>query len=153
MVIESKVKLTADQKRAMALAREGKRHTLYYGGSRSGKTFLIVLIIIIRALKYPKSRHLIYRPRLKDAIQSIWLETILAVIDQFPGLARYLKANETRHVLEFPNGSEIWVAGVDDARSEDSVRGKEYATIYHNEASQIPYLTAWKVRTRLASVS
>lgn len=116
----------------------------------SGKTFLIVLLIVIRALKYPKSRHLIYRLRLKDAIQSIWLETIPAVIDQFPGLARYLKANETRHVLEFPNGSEIWVAGVDDARSEDSVLGKEYATIYHNEASQIPYLTAWKVRTRLA---
>ena len=34
MVIESKVKLTADQQRAMALVREGKRHTLFYGGSR-----------------------------------------------------------------------------------------------------------------------
>ena len=64
MVIESKVKLTADQQRAMALVREGKRHTLFYGGSRSGKTFLIVLLIVIRALKYPKSRHLIYRLRL-----------------------------------------------------------------------------------------
>lgn len=150
MIIQSQVKLTEDQKRAMALVKQGKRHTLFYGGSRSGKTFLIVLIIIIRALKYPGSRHLIYRLRLKDAIQSIWLETIPAVISQFPGLARYLKANETRHVLEFPNGAEIWVSGVDDARSEDSVLGKEYVTIYHNEASQIPYLTAWKVRTRLA---
>jgi len=134
----------------MALVKEGRRHTLLYGGSRSGKTFLLVLVILIRALKYPGSRHLIYRLRLKDAIQSIWLETLPKVISMYQGLAPLVKMNETRHVMEFPNGAEIWVAGVDDARSEDSVLGKEYATIYHNEASQIPYLTAWKVRTRLA---
>lgn len=134
----------------MARIREGRRHTLLYGGSRSGKTYLIVLCIVIRALYYPGSRHLIYRLRLKDAIQSIWLETLPKVIASFRGLGGIVKANETRHVMEFPNGSEIWVAGVDDARSEDSVLGKEYATIYPNEASQIPYLTAWKVRTRLA---
>jgi hypothetical protein len=150
MVIESRVKLTADQERAMALVKQGRRHTLLYGGSRSGKTFLIVLVIVLRALRFPGSRHLIYRLRLKDAIQSIWLETLPRVLDLFPGLRKVLRSNETRHVLEFPNGSEIWVAGVDDARSEDSVLGKEYATIYANEASQIPYLTHWKVRTRLA---
>lgn len=150
MTIQSQVKLTADQTAAMALIKQGKRHTALYGGSRSGKTFLIVLVIVLRALLFPGSRHLIYRLRLKDAIQSIWLETLPRVLSFFPGIGRILSANETRHVMEFANGSEIWVAGVDDARSEDSVLGKEYATIYHNEASQIPYLTAWKVRTRLA---
>lgn len=150
MTIESTVKLTADQTKAMALIREGKRHTSLFGGSRSGKTALLVLCIVTRALMFPGSRHLIYRLRLKDAIQSIWLETLPKVISWFPGLAVLVKMNETRHVMEFPNGSEIWVAGVDDTRSEDSVLGKEYATIYANEASQIPYLTVWKVRTRLA---
>jgi hypothetical protein len=150
MTIQSTVKLTDDQEKAMALIREGKRHTLLYGGSRSGKTFLIVLCIVLRALIFPGSRHLIYRLRLKDAIQSIWLETLPKVIACFPGLSRFVRGNETRHVLEFPNGSEIWVAGVDDARSEDSVLGKEYVTVYANEASQIPFLTMWKVRTRLA---
>lgn len=134
----------------MALVRQGKRHTLLYGGSRSGKTFLIVLVIVIRALMYPGSRHLIYRLRLKDAIQSIWLETLPKVLSLYPGIQSKVTLNETRHVASFVNGSEIWIAGVDDARSEDSVLGKEYATIYHNEASQIPFLTAWKVRTRLA---
>lgn len=150
MTVNSSIKLTDDQENAMALIREGKRHTLLYGGSRSGKTFLIVLCIVLRALIYPGSRHLIYRLRLKDAIQSIWLETLPKVLSCFIGLSRYVSANETRHVMEFPNGSEIWVAGVDDARSEDSVLGKEYVTVYANEASQIPYLTMWKVRTRLA---
>jgi len=134
----------------MALVKEGKRHTLLYGGSRSGKTFLLVLVIVMRALMYPGSRHLIYRLRLKDAIQSIWLETLPKVLSLLPGIQSKITMNETRHVATFPNQSEIWIAGVDDARSEDSVLGKEYATVYHNEASQIPFLTAWKVRTRLA---
>ena len=142
--------MTDDQKKAMALIRQGKRHTLLYGGSRSGKTFLIVLCIVIRALMYPGSRHLIYRLRLKDAIQSIWMETLPKVIQLYSRLGGLVKMNETRHVAEFPNGAEIWVCGVDDSRSEDSVLGKEYATIYANEASQIPFMTAWKVRTRLA---
>jgi len=150
LVVESSVTLTDDQKKAMALIREGKRHTLLYGGSRSGKTFLIMLCIVIRALMYPESRHLVYRLRLKDAIQSLWMETLPKVIALYKGLGGMVKMNETRHVAEFPNGAEIWVAGVDDARSEDSVLGKEYATIYANEASQIPFMTAWKVRTRLA---
>ena len=113
MTIQSTCKLTGDQEKAMALIREGKRHTLLYGGSRSGKTFLIVLCIVLRALIFPGSRHLIYRLRLKDAIQSIWLETLPKVLECFPGLSRFVRGNETRHVLEFPNGSEIWVAGVD----------------------------------------
>lgn len=150
MTVQSTVKLTDDQQKAMALVKQGRRHTLFYGGSRSGKTFFIVLVIVLRALMFGGSRHLIYRLRLKDAIQSIWLETLPKVISLFKGLALLVKMNETRHVMEFPNGSEIWVSGVDDERSEDSVLGKEYATIYHNEASQIPYMTAWKVRTRLA---
>lgn len=150
MVIESKIKLTEDQDGAMSLVKKGKRHTLLYGGSRSGKTFLIVYVIVLRALLFKGSRHLIYRLRLKDAIQSIWLETLPKVIELIPGLSKLCEGNETRHVLTFKNGSEIWVAGVDDARNEDSVLGKEYATVYANEASQIPYLTRWKVQTRLA---
>ena len=149
-MIESQIKLTEDQQSALAIIRQGRRHTLAYGGSRSGKTFEIVYIIVLRALMFPQSRHLIYRLRLKDAIESIWLETLPKVISLFPGLGERMTANETRHVMTFMNGSEIWVAGVDDTRNADSVLGKEYATIYANEASQIPYMTAWKVRTRLA---
>ena len=146
--VRCSVTLTEDQTRALALIQEGRCHTLLYGGSRSGKTFLLVYAIVLRALLYPGSRHLLYRLRLKDAIDSLWLETLPRVIGLFPGLT--VKTNETRHVMLFPTGSEVWVGGVDDKRNADSVLGKEYATVYANEASQIPYLTAWKVRTRLA---
>lgn len=149
-MITSSARLTLDQSRALAEVRKGKRHSLFYGGARSGKTFLVVYLIVLRALMYGGSRHLIYRLHLTDAINSIWLETLPKVIALFSGLSQKITQNETKHIVFFPNGSEIWVAGVDDSRNADSVLGKEYVTIYANEASQIPYLTAWKVRTRLA---
>ena len=42
MTIESNIVLTDDQKKAMALIKQGKRHTLLYGGSRcvSGDTII-----------------------------------------------------------------------------------------------------------------
>lgn len=150
MTVQCSIKLTEDQERALSLIREGKRHTLLYGGSRSGKTHLFVYLIILRALLYAGSRHLIYRLHLADVVNSIWLETLPRVLDTFQGIGKHLKYNETRHVLTLANNSEVWMAGVDDTRNADSVLGKEYATIYANEASQIPYLTHWKVRTRLA---
>ena len=149
-MIECSIRLTEDQEKALAVIRQGKRHTLLYGGSRSGKTFLLVYVIVLRALLYAGSRHLIYRLHLTDVVSSIWLETLPKVVEKFTGLGPKLKYNETRHILFFPNHSEVWLSGVDDTRNADAVLGKEYATTYANEASQIPYLTNWKVRTRLA---
>lgn len=149
-MIDCSVRLTPDQGRALDVIRKGKRHTLIYGGSRSGKTFLIVYIIILRCLLFAASRHLIYRLHLKSVVNSIWLETMPKVLSYFPGLSNKLSYNETRHVVTFPNKSEIWLYGVDDAQSKEDVLGKEYVTIYNNEATQTPYLTAWQVRTRLA---
>jgi len=144
------IRLTDDQSRALAVVQMARPYTLFYGGSRSGKTFLVVYLIVLRALKYPGSRHLIYRLRQTDAVNSIWLETLPKVMQLMGLSSKVYSTNETRHVMTFANKSEIWVGGVDDSRNADSILGKEYVTIYHNEASQIPYLTAWKVRTRLA---
>jgi hypothetical protein len=149
-LINCSIRLTEDQEKALAVIKQGKRHTLLYGGSRSGKTFLLVYVVVLRALIFAGSRHLIYRLHLTDVVSSIWLETLPKVIEKFDGLGPRLKFNETRHILFFPNHSEIWVSGVDDTRNADAVLGKEYVTIYPNEASQIPYLSNWKVRTRLA---
>jgi hypothetical protein len=149
-MIECSIRLTDDQTKALAVIQEGKRHTLLYGGSRSGKTFLLVYVIVLRALIYGGSRHLIYRLRLKEVIDSIWLETFPKVIEKFAGLGPKIRFNEARHTAFLPNHSEIWIAGIDDVRNTDTALGKEYSTIYANEASQIPYMTNWKVRTRLA---
>lgn len=142
------VKLTDKQLQALVLIRSGASHFLIYGGSRSGKTFLFCYLIFIRAIKYKNSRHLICRFRFNHAKASIWLDTLKTVAGCFPGLK--LQWNETDHYIKFPNGSEVWVDGLDEKDRVEKILGREYATIYYNETSQIGYSAVQTTLTRLA---
>jgi type IV secretory pathway VirB4 component len=70
-------KPTVVQKRALALVKGGAKHILLFGGSRSGKTTVLVMTIIYRALRFAGSCHLICRYRAKDARSSVLRETLL----------------------------------------------------------------------------
>lgn len=143
--------LTDKQKEVRAIFATAARYMLVYGGSRSGKTFLIVYAIITRALKAPGSRHAIFRNDGVDAKQSIGNETLPKVIElAFPGLK--LKWNDRDGYYALQNGSQIWLAGLKDRERLDKVLGKEYATIYLNEASQIALDAFELVKSRLAQV-
>ncbi len=143
--------LTEKQKEVRSIFATAARYMLVYGGSRSGKTFLIVYAIVTRALKAPGSRHAIFRNDGVDAKQSIGNETLPKVIElAFPGLK--LKWHDRDGYYELPNGSQIWLAGLKDRERLDKVLGKEYATIYLNEASQIALDAFELVKSRLAQV-
>lgn len=65
--------------------------------------------------------------------------------------------NEGDGFLQFPNKivpkedyPELWIAGLDDKDRVEKILGKEAATIYFNECSQIPYASVLMVLTRLA---
>jgi phage terminase large subunit-like protein len=141
--------LTEKQKEIRAVFATGAKFFLVYGGSRSGKTFFIVYSIIIRMLKAPGSRHVVFRNDGVDAKQSIGNETVPAVLKlAFPGLT--LKWNGEDNYYQAPNGSQLWLAGLKDKQRLDKVLGKEFATIYLNEASQITLEAFSIVQTRLA---
>lgn len=141
--------LTARQKEIRAVFASGAKFFLAYGGSRSGKTFLTIYAIIVRMLKAPGSRHVVFRNDGVDAKQAVGNETIPAVIAlAFPNLA--LKWNEQDGYYQAPNGSQLWLAGLKDKARLDKVLGKEFATIYLNEASQITLEAFRVVQTRLA---
>ncbi len=143
--------LTEKQKEVKASFALGFRYFLVYGGSRSGKTFLIVYAILVRALKAPGSRHVIFRNDGVDAKQSIGNETIPAVIAlAFPGLVIKWKDKDGYFLL--PNDSQIWLAGLKDKERLDKVLGKEYVTVYINEASQVAVEAFELVKSRLAQV-
>lgn len=147
----STFELTEKQKEVRSIFATGARYFLVYGGSRSGKTFFICYAILIRALKAPGSRHVIFRNNLSDAKQSVGNETIPKVIDlAFPNLQ--VKWNDRDGFFELPNGAQIWLAGLKDKDRLDKVLGKEYATIYLNEASQITLAAFELVKSRLAQV-
>jgi PBSX family phage terminase large subunit len=143
-----KEKLTDSQIKARKLLNDNKQ-TLLFGGSRSGKTFIIVRNIIMRALKEPKSRHAIFRQTRKDLKESIWLDTFPKVLETcFQGYKPEL--NNSDLVAKFHNGSEIWFGFLDEATHSDNVLGKEYNTIYLNEVSEISYASYNKALTRLS---
>jgi phage terminase large subunit-like protein len=126
------------------------RFTLLYGGSRSGKSFIIMFEIIRRALK-KKSRHLIVRLHFSDVKRSVINETFKDVCD-IMGVHDY-KLNLQDFYARFGNGSEIWFGGIDDARGLDKILGTEYSSIWFNEASQISYGSYTILKTRLAQKS
>ena len=143
--------LTPRQQEANRLLAGPQRHTLIYGGSRSGKTFLLVRAILIRALKAPGSRHLIARRHSNAVRSSIGLDTLPAVVQTcWPDLWPLIKEHRQDGYWDLPNGSEIWLGGLEDKDRVDKILGREYATIYLNEASQISYHAATTVLTRLA---
>lgn len=143
-------KRTKKQIEQTAVLASGAKHCMSYGGSRSGKTFGICRALIIRACKTP-SRHLATRLRFNHAKTSLWHETFPKVFELcFPDFDFYKMRNKTDYYIEFPNGSEIWIAGLDDKERTEKILGKEYSTIYFNECSQIPYSTVSMALTRLA---
>lgn len=120
----------------------------------SGKTYFCIHIIIVRALKYPESRHIICRLRFSHAKTSIWMDTLPAVLRAM-GLKDgvHYKLNRSDFVVNFYNGAEIWIDGLDNADRVEKMLGREYNTIYYNEISQITYDTVTTVASRLAKYS
>lgn len=124
-------------------------HVLLEGGSRSGKTFLAVRQIVARALKAPGSRHVILRHRFNACKTAVALDTYPKVLSTcFPGVAADM--DKTDWYSRLPGGSEVWFGGLDDKERTEKILGKEYATIFPNEVSQISYQSYGIAVTRLA---
>lgn len=145
----SAFELTPKQLEAQEVLAGSATHLLLEGGSRSGKTFLIVRNIVLRALKAPGSRHAILRFRLNHLVGSILLDTFPAVMRKaFPGVE--VSMNKKDYVAQFKNDSMIVFGGLDDKDRTEKILGQEYATIYLNEISQIPFASRNIATTRLA---
>ena len=114
---------TAKQKEAIAgILASVATWLLLFGGGRSGKTFLIVRTIVLRALKAPGSRHLIVRVRFVHLKASIIADTFPKVMRLcFPGVAWDL--SKTDWCVRFGNGSEIWFGGLDEGERMEKLLG------------------------------
>lgn len=144
---------TEKQREATRLHASKATFILLSGGSRSGKTFINVRDIILRALKAPNSRHLIARKRFNHVKQSIYYDTLQKVMKIcFPNLHKDKDYFENRSdwFIKFSNGSEIWLAGLDNGERLEKILGNEYCTIYINEVSEIGWDSVEMVKSRLA---
>ncbi len=126
------------------------------GGSRSGKTTLLVHVVVSRATRSPFSRHAILRLNGNAARASIGLDTLPKVMrEHFPDVR--WEYHRQDGFVSLPGGAEIWIGGLDEQTTTgrnrvEKILGQEYATIYFNECSQIPYASVLVGLTRLAQV-
>lgn len=143
---------TKKQTEAQKLLAGIATHLMLFGGSRSGKTFLHVRNVVMRAIKAPKSRHLIARFRFNHVKSSIILDTFPKVMALcFPRVKYDISKSDWYATL--PNGSEIWFCGLDDKERTEKVLGLEFATIFLNECSQISWQAREMILTRLAQLA
>lgn len=143
------MKLTDVQLKAQDILASDATHVMLFGGSRSGKTFLHIRNLCMRAIKAPNSRHVAFRFRFNAIKASIVMDTLPKVMRlAFPGVKYDM--NKTDWFCRFENGSEIWFAGLDDGDRVEKVLGMEFSTIFFNECSQIPWDSRNVAITRLA---
>lgn len=142
---------TPKQQAALELLGSKAKHIMLAGGSRSGKTFLLLSAMVSRALRANGSRHAVLRFRFGHVKQSVVYDTFPAVMAKvFP--SALFDMNKSDFFARFPNGSEIWFGGLDDKERTEKILGNEYATIFLNECSQIAYSARSVAMTRLAQL-
>lgn len=109
---------------------------LLYGGSGSGKSFIAVYIILVRALLYPNTTHLIVRQFGTSLRRSIWSQTFPKVIELYDNLIKYVKIDKTSMKIQLKNGSTILCLGCDQ---EEKILGLECSTYFIDESTEITY--------------
>jgi len=146
--------LTPDQVKAIDLLSSQARHILLRGGSRSGKTFLLLRAVAIRAMAH-SSRHAVLRFRFNHVKASVVFDTLPKMMDTcFPGVGKRCHLDRTDWFYAVPSDdgkwSEIWFGGLDDKERTEKILGQEYATLFLNECSQISWASRNLAMTRLA---
>ena len=140
---------TTAQKAALKVISGNARRIMLFGGSRSGKTFLLCCTLIVRALRAPGSRHAVIRRHFNSVKTSVGMDTLPKVLARrFPDLSADFNRSEC--FFRLPNGAEIWLIGLDDDRRAEKILGKEFSTIYFNECSELDYAGIQTALTRLA---
>lgn len=139
------VQLTEKQREAAALLGGDASNVMLYGGSGSGKTFLICWRMVHNAMTCPKSRQAIVRKFLNTARTAIGMDTLPMVLEQekFPYFY-----NKMDNIFEFDNGSAIWLVGLDDVHRVDKILGKSFFTMYFNECSEMSWESVQTAMTR-----
>jgi hypothetical protein len=140
---------TPKQQEAQRVLAGDAKHNMLFGGSRSGKTFLLVRNVVMRGLKAPVSRHAIFRYRFNAVKASVISDTFPKVMREcFPNVRAHM--DKTDWFATLPNDSQVWFGGLDDKERAEKVLGMEFVTILLNECSQIPYESRNLAITRLA---
>lgn len=127
------------------------KYCLLYGPSGSAKSFTTLLVIYLRAMAAPGSRHMVFRDTRQNCEQTLFDKTLHEVLDKvFPGAKQQKGFSISLSDLSvtLPNGSMIFFNGLDENRG-DKVLGDEFATIWFNECNAFAYKQVSQLFSRL----
>jgi phage terminase large subunit len=108
------------------------RYLILYGGAGSGKSIFASQKVVLRCLA-ARHRFLIIRKVARTCRQSVFAE-IRARLAEWDML-KAVNVNRSEMTIQFPNGSEIIFAGVDDVEKLKSVMG--VSGIWIEEATEL----------------
>ena len=129
------------------LSDKSKKFIKFWGGARSGKTFLICLYILRRALRYKESVHLIARYSKQSAKNTVWRQEMLPILRNAE-LAGWCKINYSECYATFVNGSIVQLGGLMPS-DITSVLSSEFQTIFVCEANENSFEIIETLQTRL----
>lgn len=139
------MKLTKVYRESLRQWASGKRLIANRGGTRSGKTYSLVCLLVLVARELGRRSIDVVSeslPHLKrGAIND--MEDILSVSGMVEG--REYEQNRSDHTYRFPNGSTIRFFSADDW---GKVKGSKRDILFVNEANRIPYETYRQLAVR-----
>jgi PBSX family phage terminase large subunit len=134
------------------LLRNEYDEILLDGGSRSGKSFVLCMLIDYwcRLFYSTSLRVLICRSKFIDCKSTILEQTFIPVLEKFFKGYFYKTSIQNSIIIYHLFNSEIWCSGLDNATRSDKVLGSEYNVIYVNECLDVAPIVREKLRSRLA---
>ena len=141
------ITLSEKQIEAVDLIASKLPYVKFWGSSRSGKTFAISIAIIIRALVFKGSKHLVARYDKTRVKKTVWRQEFLPHLVPLEK-AGMCKLNRAEGYVEFTNGSYIQIGGL-RPNEIDSVLSSEFETIYVSEANENSWAVIEQLMTRL----
>lgn len=115
------------------------------GPSDTGKTFGCCFVINNIAFKYPGAQIAIVRKRRSDMNASVLQTFEKKVLCLFPEVKAY--GGKYPSWFDYPNGSRVWVAGLD---KESKVLSAEFDIVYVNQAEELA-LQEWEILSSRSS--
>lgn len=123
------------------LINSKESEALICGGYRSGKTVAMIAKMWLLAMWFPNNRILLGRKTLSD----IETATMPAIEDVFP--AGSYKYSPGKHMIEFPNGSQILLYGLDTSVSGDDtkkaaqkIKGLDLGAVFIDQLEEVSKL-------------
>jgi phage terminase large subunit len=117
---------------ALELWRCREHEVIICGPAETGKTYAALHRLDALMWKYPHAQGVIVRKTYKSTVASVLQTYMNKVIAKDAGIAAY--GGERPDWFDYPNGSRLWVGGMDSA---DKVLSSERDFVYVNQAEEL----------------